>query len=54
MVKTKFALAGCLEAGNELSEALTLYREIAPAYSNPEAIQVKIRALENRILKKSY
>ncbi|HEX9020421.1 MAG TPA: tetratricopeptide repeat protein [Nitrospirota bacterium] len=53
-MKTKFALAGCLEAGDNLAEALRLYKEIEPLYPNKEAIQIKIRALENRILKKSY
>ncbi len=53
-VKTKFALAGCLEAREELSESLKLYKEIEPAYPNREAIQIKIKALETRIMKKSY
>jgi len=53
-VKAKFALAGCLESGDELAEALKLYKEIEPAYPNPEAIQIKIKALETRIFKKSY
>lgn len=53
-IKAKFALAGCFEAADNLAEALKLYREIAPSYANPEAIQVKIRALETRIMKKSY
>ena len=54
VVKAKFALAGCLEAGDELTEALKLYKEIEPTYPNSEAIQIKIRALETRIIKKSY
>lgn len=54
LVKAKFALAECLELGDNLKEALSLYRELEPVYPNPEAIQIKIRALENRILKKSY
>jgi TolA-binding protein len=54
VVKAKFALAGCLESGDELAEALKLYKEIEPAYPNPEAIQIKIKALETRIFKKSY
>jgi TolA-binding protein len=54
VVKAKFALAGCLEAGDNLAEALRIYKEIEPAYSNREAIQVKINALEKRIIKKSY
>jgi len=54
VVKAKFALAGCLEAGDNLTEALKLYKEIEPAYSNKEAIQIKIKALETRITKKSY
>jgi TolA-binding protein len=53
-VKATFALAGCLEAGDRLPEALKLYKAIAPAYSNKEAIQIKISALEKRIIKKSY
>ncbi len=53
-VKAKFALAGCLESGDRLNEALTLYKEIEPVYSNKEAIQIKIKALETRIIKKSY
>jgi len=54
VIKAKFALAGCFEADDNLAEALKLYREIAPSYANPEAIQIKIRALEARIVKKSY
>lgn len=53
-IKASFALAGCLEAGDRLSEALKLYKEIQPAYQNKEAIQIKISALEKRIIKKSY
>ena len=53
-VKAKFALAGCFEAEDNLAEARRLYKEIEPLYSNPEAIHVKIRALETRIVKKSY
>jgi len=54
VVKAKFALAGCLEAGDQLADALKLYREIELVYQNPDAIQIKIKALETRILKKSY
>jgi TolA-binding protein len=54
VIKAKFALAGCLEAGDNLSDALKLYKEIEPIYPNPEAIQIKIKALETRIIKKSY
>jgi TolA-binding protein len=53
-LKAKFSLAGCLEAGDSLTEALKLYKEIEPVYTNKEAIQVKIKALESRIIKKSY
>jgi TolA-binding protein len=53
-IKAKFALAGCLEAGDNLTEALNLYKEIEPEYPNKEAIQIKIRALETRIIKKRY
>ncbi len=53
-VKASFALAECLEAGDNLTQALKLYKEIEPTYSNKEAIQIKIRALETRIAKKSY
>ncbi len=53
-VKAKFALAGCLETGDDLTEALKLYKEIEPVYENKEAIRVKIKALETRIIKKSY
>ncbi len=54
MIKAKFALAECLELGDKLKEALAIYREIEPVYPNAEAIQIKIKALENRIIKKSY
>lgn len=53
-VKAKFALAECFEADDNLAEARKLYKEIEPLYSNTEAIQIKIRALETRIIKKSY
>jgi tetratricopeptide (TPR) repeat protein len=53
-IKATFALAECLELGDNLKEALVLYREIEPVYPNPESIQIKIKALENRIIKKSY
>jgi TolA-binding protein len=53
-IKAKFALAGCFEADDNLAEALKLYKEIEPVYTNPEAIQIKIRALETRIIKKSH
>lgn len=53
-IKATFALAECLELGDKLKEALALYKEIEPVYPNPESIQIKIRALENRIAKKSY
>jgi len=53
-IKAKFALAGCFEAGDNLAGALKLYKEIEPEYANPEAIRIKIRALETRIMKKSY
>lgn len=54
VIKAKFALAECLELGDNLNEALKLYKEIEPLYPNPESIQIKIKALENRIVKKSY
>ncbi len=54
VLKTKFALAGCLEANENVNEALKLFKEIAPAYPNREAIDIKIKALEVRIFKKSY
>jgi TolA-binding protein len=53
-IKAKFALAGCLEAGDNLKEALKLYKELEPVYANREAIQIKIKAIETRIIKKSY
>lgn len=53
-IKATFALAECLEAGDKLSAALKLYKEIEPAYQNKEAIAIKITALEKRIIKKSY
>ncbi|MFA5072836.1 MAG: tetratricopeptide repeat protein [Nitrospirota bacterium] len=53
-VKAKFSLAGCLEAEDNLNEALTLYRDIEQEYPNREAIQIKIKALETRIQKKKY
>ena len=54
LIKAKFALAECLEIGDRLAEALTIYKEIEPLYPNPEAIQIKIKALKQRIAKKSY
>jgi TolA-binding protein len=53
-IKAKYALAGCFEAEERLTDALKLYKEIEPEYSNPEAIRIKIKALETRIIKKSY
>lgn len=53
-IKAKFALAGCLEAEDNLTGALSLYKEIEPEYQNREAIQIKIKALETRIVKKRY
>jgi TolA-binding protein len=53
-IKAKFALAQCLEAEENLKEALTLYKEVEPEYPNKEAIGITIRALETRIIKKSY
>jgi TolA-binding protein len=53
-IKTKYALAQCLEAEESLPEALALYKELAPEYPNKDAIEIKIRALETRIVKKSY
>jgi TolA-binding protein len=53
-IKASVALAGCLEAGDHLAEALKLYKELAPVYQNKEAIAIKIAALEKRIIKKSY
>jgi TolA-binding protein len=54
VMKTKFSLANCLEAGDQLKEALALYRELAPQYPNRDALEIKIKALETRIAKKSY
>lgn len=54
VIKAKFALAQCLEASENLREALTIYQELEPVYQNKEAIRIKIKALETRILKKSY
>lgn len=54
VTKAKFALAECLELGDNQKEALVLYRELEPVYPNREAIQIKIKALESRIIKKSY
>ncbi len=48
VIKAKFALAGCLEAGDNLADALKLYKEIEPVYPNLEAIQIKIKALETQ------
>jgi len=53
-IKAKYALAQCLEASEHLKDALAIYRELEPLYQNKEAIQIKIRALETRIIKKSY
>ena len=53
-IKAKYALAQCLEASEQLKDALAIYRELEPLYQNKEAIQIKIRALETRIIKKSY
>lgn len=53
-VKVKYALAGCLEAGEQLKAALALYKELLPVYPNPAALEIKIKALETRIQKKSY
>jgi TolA-binding protein len=54
VVKAKYALAECLEAAESLKEALAIYKELEPEYRNREAIQIKIKALETRIIKKSY
>ena len=54
IAKAKFSLAECLEAKENLKEALALYKELEPAYQNKDAIQIKIKALETRIVKKSY
>lgn len=53
-VKVTYALANCLEADDRLQEALKLYQELVPVYPNREALEIKIKALETRILKKSY
>lgn len=53
-VKVKYALANCLEAGEQLQEALKIYRELLPVYTNRDALEIKIKALETRIIKKSY
>ncbi len=53
-IKAKFALAQCLEAEENLKEALAIYKELEPVYPNQDAIRIKMRALETRILKKSY
>ncbi len=54
VIKAKYALAQCLEAAESLKEALSIYKELEPVYQNRDAIQIKIRALETRIIKKSY
>jgi TolA-binding protein len=54
VVKAKFALAQCLEASESLKDALAIYQELEPLYQNKDAIQIKIKALETRIIKKSY
>lgn len=54
VVKAKFALAQCLEASESLKAALEIYQELEPLYQNKEAIRIKIKALETRIIKKSY
>lgn len=54
VVKAKFALAQCLEASENLKAALAIYQELEPLYQNKDAIQIKIKALETRIIKKSY
>jgi TolA-binding protein len=54
VVKAKFALAQCLEASENLKDALAIYQELAPLYQNKDAIQIKIKALDTRIIKKSY
>lgn len=53
-VKAKFALAQCLEAEENLKDALAMYKELEPDYANKDAIRIKIHALEARIQKKSY
>jgi TolA-binding protein len=54
VIKAKYALAQCLEASENLKEALAIYKELEPLYQNRAAIQIKIKALETRIIKKSY
>jgi TolA-binding protein len=54
VVKAKYSLAECMEAAEDLKGALTMYKELEPVYQNKEALQIKIRALESRIIKKSY
>lgn len=53
-IKAKFSLAECLEAEDNLRDALALYRELEPVDPNPERVRIKIKALETRIHKKSY
>jgi len=53
-LKAKYALANCLEADERLTDALKLYKELEPLYPNREALDIKIKALETRIIKKSY
>ena len=54
VVKAKYSLAECMEAAEDLKGALTMYKELEPVYQNKEALRIKIRALETRIIKKSY
>jgi TolA-binding protein len=54
VIKAKYALAQCLEASESLKDALSIYKELEPVYQNRDAIQIKIKALETRIIKKSY
>jgi len=54
VVKAKYSLAECMEAAEDLKGALAMYKELEPVYQNKEALQIKIRALETRIIKKSY
>jgi TolA-binding protein len=54
IIKAKFSLAQCLEAEENLKEALALYKEVEPDYENKDAIHITIKALEARIVKKSY
>jgi TolA-binding protein len=53
-IKAKFALAECLEIGGNLTEALAVYQELEAVYPNPEVSRIKIKALGDRIRKKSY